>query len=273
MVVVRDRALLLQRHAYSESSLVVHACTREHGRVHLIAKGAYRPTSRYFAVLDYFDTLELEWDHNPARELSNLRSGALLVRRRALCTDLAGYRAALSIGELVDLASRPAHAEAALFDLFEDSLARLQERAGLPRTRAELVQVVFELRFLHHLGLSVSLERCAACGGEAALERGSKARAAFSAGAGGRLCTPCAAEARAGGRRVGTMPIGVLDDALRLQCSGDEAGAGFHQVRVDRVRDLVERFLDYHLETRPRTQRAFLSVPNRNADSPRAEAR
>src|SRR6516162_656337 len=126
MVVVADRALLLQRYAYSESSLVVHACTREHGRVHLIAKGAYRPTSRYFAVLDYFDTLELEWDHNPARELSNLRSGVLRVRRRELCTDLAGYRAAMSIGELVDLASRPAHSEPALFDLFEDSLSRLQ---------------------------------------------------------------------------------------------------------------------------------------------------
>ena len=46
MAIVQDRALLLKRYPFSESSLVAHLCTREHGRVHVLAKGAYRPTSR-----------------------------------------------------------------------------------------------------------------------------------------------------------------------------------------------------------------------------------
>jgi hypothetical protein len=44
------------------------------------------------------------------------------------------------------------------------------------------------------------------------------------------------------------------------------------QDRIDRVRDFVGRFLDYHLETRPRTHRAFLAAPNRNTASRPAEA-
>ena len=84
MAIVRDRALLLKRYPFSESSLVVHLCTRDHGRIHLLAKGAYRPTSRYFAVLDFLDTLEIEWDHVPRRDLANLRSGTILERRRAI---------------------------------------------------------------------------------------------------------------------------------------------------------------------------------------------
>ena len=56
---VSDRALLLRRFPYGESSLVVQALTREHGRVHLIAKGVYRPSARFYAALDLFDTLEI----------------------------------------------------------------------------------------------------------------------------------------------------------------------------------------------------------------------
>jgi hypothetical protein len=36
------------------------------------------------------------------------------------------------------------------------------------------------------------------------------------------------------------------------------------EVGVERVRDLIARFLEYHLEGRPKSYRQFLSVPNRN---------
>ena len=36
-------------------------------------------------------------------------------------------------------------------------------------------------------------------------------------------------------------------------------------IACNRVRDFVERFLDYHLEARPRSHREFLAVPNRNS--------
>jgi DNA repair protein RecO (recombination protein O) len=265
MVVVRDRALLLRRHAYSESSLVVHVCTRDHGRVDLIAKGAYRPTSRYFAVLDYFDTLEIEWDYNPERELSNLRAGSILRRRRALSGNLPCFRAAFALIELVDVASRPAQPEPHLWDLLERALEELQAHGTESKSRPDVVRIVFELALLEHLGLGISLERCAACGGLAPPLGRAEPRAAFSASAGGRLCSACADAGRKNGRRVGTMPVRVLDDARRMLQAGAAACADHAAERIDRVRDLVERFLDHHLETRPRTQRAFLAQPNRNA--------
>ncbi len=155
--------------------------------------------------------------------------------------------------------------------------------------------MTWELELLEHLGLSPSLERCAACGGPAgavallpaqsaaadesaarphappvARANPFRARAAFSAGAGGRLCARCAREARASGRRVGTLPIAVLDDARALWHDAARApdlprSAVLAAARLERVRDFVERFLDYHLETQPKSHRAFLSVPNRNA--------
>jgi DNA repair protein RecO (recombination protein O) len=265
MSVLRDRALLLRRHPFGESSLVVHVATRDHGRIHLLARGAYRTTSRYFAILDQFDELELEWDQHPLRELANLRAGEIVRRRRAIPGDLERYRAGTAMLELAELASRAGHPDRGLYAVLDQGLEELQ-RETLAADRA---LVVFELRFLQNLGLEPALSRCAACAGPAPAIEGDRRRVAFSAGAGGRLCRTCAEEARASGRRVGTMPMQVLEDALRLLADGPQGPgdflSGLPQERVDRVRDFSGRFLDYHLETQPRTHKAFLSVENRNA--------
>jgi DNA repair protein RecO (recombination protein O) len=91
---IRDTAILLRRHPWAESSLVVHALTRHHGRVALLAKGAYRATSRYYGVLDHGPTLELEYARTERAELGTLRAGSVVRTRRALERDLERWRAA-----------------------------------------------------------------------------------------------------------------------------------------------------------------------------------
>ena len=105
-----------------------------------------------------------------------------------------------------------------------------------------------------------------ACGKDAPpIVRTPEVRAAFSAGAGGRLCRACAVEARSAGRRVGTLPVTVLDDGRLLADPEAKIPPALDTRRIEAVRDFVGRFLDYHLETRPKSQRAFLATPNRNA--------
>ncbi len=262
MALHRDRALLLRRTPYGESSLVVHLLTPSRGRVHLLAKGAYRPTSGFFAVLDLFDTLELEWSERPTTDLGLLRAARIDRRRRRVTEDLEAYRSALAALELCDLAARSGPGQGSLFPLLEGTLDALDRRSW----PLDALLIVYELRFLADLGLAPALERCAACGGAAPPVR--RGRAAFSAGAGGRLCGTHADEARAAGRRVGTLPEPVLTAAAGLarRSPGDEAPAPvLSRDLSERLRDFVGRFLDYHLETRPRSHRAFLAAANRNA--------
>jgi DNA repair protein RecO (recombination protein O) len=259
----QDRALILRRHPYSESSLIVHAISREHGKVHLVARGAYRPRSRFYCLLDLFHELHLEWSGSPERELKTLRNGSLLTRRRGITEDLAQYRAALSLLELTELGSRPGAAEPELYDELSYSLDRLSAGSSPP----DFERISFELAFLQRHGLAPALFGCATCGGPARTSGGSPPRAWFSAGAGGRLCGGCADEARKSGRRVGTLPLDVLvtaDKISRYRAGGDPPPRVAPPLLV-RVRDFVERFLDYHLETRPRSHRKFLATPNRNS--------
>jgi hypothetical protein len=68
------------------------------------------------------------------------------------------------------------------------------------------------------------------------------------------------------------LPVETLDDARRFLSDAAEAGSGLAQDRIDRVRDFVGRFLDYHLEVRPRMHRVFLASKNRNSRPETAEA-
>jgi DNA repair protein RecO (recombination protein O) len=270
MPIQSDRALVLQRHPWSESSLVVHVATAGHGRVHALARGAFRTTSRFYCVLDLFDTVQLEWNQTAGRELADLRAGDVKQRRKHIATSLATYHAATAVLELLDLAARFGPPDSSLFARAEsalDALDEVAEQQAETAIGADVALAHFELDYLDHLGFTPALEVCAACGEPAPAEPDVARRVPFSAGAGGRLCARCAEEARARGLRVGTLPVDVLDDARLLR---DEAWpAGALAERIVRVRDWIERFLDYHLETRPRSQRAFLAVHNRNAPTER----
>ena len=269
MTTRRDRALILRRFPFGETSLVLHVVTREHGRVHLLAKGAYRPKSRFWCVLDLFDTLNLEWSHAKQRELQLLQAGSIADRRHKIASDLHRYRAALTALELSELGAQEAQPCPELFDLLSRTLDRMLPEGPSP----DLALVVFELAFLGNLGLSPALSGCAACGGPAPpaippstqTTPPAEGRVAFSAGAGGRLCERCAAEARRSGRRVGTLPTRVLDNARRLSQDGAlGSGEVLEAGELESLRDFVARFLEYHLQGRPKSYREFLRAPNRN---------
>jgi len=246
--------LCLRRHPYGESSLVTHVLTRQHGRVSLLAKGAFRPRSGHAGLFDLFDTLELEWRPSRRSELSTFVGGRLLVRRRALTAGLDRYRVAVGMLELAELAALPGSPNPGLFDLLDGSLGVLAAGDVEPA----LARVAFDLRFLQNLGLTPSLLQCAACGGPApASVTDSTARAPFSTSSGGRLCPNCAGAARAEGRKVGMLPEDLMRMADRLLHSPPELIPRFRLApqQARRLSTLLDRLLEYHLETRPRSRR------------------
>lgn len=267
-----DRAILLRRTPFGETSLVVHVLTPGHGRVELMAKGAHRPRSRFFGVLDWFDTLELAWVRRGDGDLGTLREGTLVERRRHLTRSLRAYRAAQTVVELLDLVTRAGFADRDQFRLGEAALDALDRAEGPPAA----LLAAFELKLLDQLGLAPALATCATCGQPAAAvdPAAREPRAPFSASVGGRLCPIHANEAHASGLRVGTLPVAILESAhAALRGSLQELDRGaWSPERSIRVLDFTGRFLDHHLETRPKSHARFLASPDRNRRTmPRSE--
>lgn len=244
-----DNVLLLRRFPFGESSLVVHVLASDGRRLHLVARGAYRPKSRLFGVLDFFDTLEVTWTERAGRTggLGEVRQADIATRRRALTRDLARYRAASSGLELASQAAHEANPEPRLFAAVE----RFFDLLGDPERLPILERLAFDLELLNAIGLKPALEVCASCAGPAPpVEPG---RAAFSAAGGGRLCAKCAQAERAGGVRVGTLPIEVLQGAALIArtSAAERKRLPPPPVRLQHALvDFIDRFLEYHLETR-----------------------
>jgi DNA repair protein RecO (recombination protein O) len=252
-----DRALVLRRFSYGESSLVVHLLTPGHGRVNALAKGAYRPSSGFCGVLDIFDSLRVRWTRGSPHALALVTGATIVSRRRALTGDLARYRSGLAALELAEIAAREDHEERALHELLERTLEQL---AGA-RVEPALALVAHELAFLRLAGLTPALEQCASCGERPA---GRATTVPFSTLLGGRLCARCARTARASGRTIGTLPLNVLRVASSLMDSPPDMLERIQLDRVlqERVQRFVESFLETHLETRLRAHgRAVRTTP------------
>jgi len=244
-------ALVLRRFPFGESSLVVHVLTPEAGRLALLAKGAYRTSSAFFAVFDLFDTLEVRWSAHRGQELGLATRASVRTRRAGLSGDLARYRVALGLLELAHLTGREGHEERALFRWLEGGLDLLADG----RTAPEVVAVAADLALLRTNGLEPALSACASCGA-AAEERAGPVP--FSAALGGRLCAACAAAARARGQALESLPLNLMRVAASLMAATPAMllHTTIEPMLLERVRGFVARFLEYHLETRLRSRRA-----------------
>ncbi len=151
----RAAAFVLHAHPYSETSLLVEAFTRPHGRLPLLAKGARRPGSGLRSVLVTFQPLTASWSgRGEVRTLvrSEWQGGQPLLRGEAL---LCGFY----LNELLLRLLPREDPHERLFDHYAAALAGLATAPGpAPILRA------FERRLLQELGYALALEHDAETG-------------------------------------------------------------------------------------------------------------
>jgi DNA repair protein RecO (recombination protein O) len=143
---------VLHSYAWRETSLIVEAITRDHGRVALVARGAKRPTSQFRGVLTPFSPLLLAWSG---------RNDIKTLVRADWCGGLAplrgdGLLAGFYLNELLVrlLARHDAHAQ-----LFASYVQALHQLAGpLPAHAAALRE--FELDLLRECGYAPEFGQC-----------------------------------------------------------------------------------------------------------------
>lgn len=154
-------AFVLHAYPYSETSLLVEAFTRAHGRLPLIAKGARRQGSALRGALLAFQPLTLAW------------SGRGEVRTLARCEWHGGYPlprgesllCGFYLNELLLRLLPREDAHELLFDHYAQAVSRLAAgAASAPVLRA------FERRLLQELGYALRLEHDAATGAAIAPE-------------------------------------------------------------------------------------------------------
>jgi DNA repair protein RecO (recombination protein O) len=163
MALAKDTGFLLRKIAFSESSFILKAFTREHGLVSLMAKGAKRPTSRWRGLLQPILHLQFLFPEFSRSELRFLGEVSLLRDFSSLRENAVKQGLAHVFSEVL-LKCSPSESDAAQFhDLFLDAHERL-EKAASDREVLQTSLSRFLLAYCSLSGFQPQFRVCVRCG-------------------------------------------------------------------------------------------------------------
>jgi DNA repair protein RecO (recombination protein O) len=119
---MKARGTLIRRSLLTETSLIVHWCTREYGIIKTVAKGARRPKSSFAGKLDLFYSCEIEIHPAKTSDLHILKDLQIEKARLALRRDYGQTLAASYFVKLIDRIAEPEAAIPEIADLLDRGL-------------------------------------------------------------------------------------------------------------------------------------------------------
>lgn len=144
----QEPAYVLHRRAYKETSALIEALTLNHGRVGLVAKGAYRSSKRGFSI-EPFCALRLSWvGQGPLVTLTAVEMDHYRRRTDPIDTLCGMYLNELTVNLMPRHVPNPA-----FYRCYEDTLLQLSEK-----TNIELALRKFEFNLLSALGYGLQLD-------------------------------------------------------------------------------------------------------------------
>lgn len=144
--------IILRIRPLTETSLIVHWLTSEHGRLATVAKGARRPRSAFRGKLDLFFEADLTFARSRRSELHNLREIGLRALHPDLRKSLHKIEQLSYFTTLIEQTTETDTPIPETHHLFSSALHHLENHPPRPR----LVFAV-ELRHLSDLGLTPNL--------------------------------------------------------------------------------------------------------------------
>ncbi len=179
MTIRRTEAIVLRTRDFSETSLIVSFYTRELGKINGLAKGIKTRRKKYNGYLQPFTYNEIVFYEKVHGGLCTISQCDLKDFFPAIREDLQKIAYASYLVELVDKATPVQDGNIEIFNLLLNSLGLLAVED------ARKICCIFEIKFLHLIGLMPAITDCVHCG---SLIRG---EARFSHSLGGTLCQRC----------------------------------------------------------------------------------
>ena len=155
---IKSRAIVLHRYAYSDSSWIVKALTEECGIVSFIVKGGKRKESPFKGALDPLALSEVVFRQNPNAELQFVKEATILDWHRNMRDDLLNTAKAQVMTEIVlryAPAGVPLEGE---FSLLENALKALDAPCPPSNVFAQWLLDICDL-----WGYSLDLQTCSRC--------------------------------------------------------------------------------------------------------------
>ena len=159
-MLIRDSAFVLKKILFKETSLILNVLSRKGGLQSFIVKGALRPKSSFFGMIEFLNAIEIHYYKNENTTLYTLNKAELIRDQFALTMT---PDTLMAIGELVQYTRRniPFNEPApALFQSFTYLLRGVEEK------KESKALLYYFLTLLQEMGLPLKLSPYCLCGEE-----------------------------------------------------------------------------------------------------------
>jgi len=228
------KAVVIKKIKLGEADRIITFYTPDLGKIEGVAKGVRRPRSKLAGHLELLTYTDIRMARG--RHLDTVIGSQAIDSFMTLKNDIRLAAQGLYTAELVNQFTSDQIANPRLFDLFVETLSRLQAA-----NNSEITLRYFELHLLEMVGFRPQLQQCVACRVEL-----KPVVNAFSSSAGGILCPECE------NTQPAAFPLSV--DALkvlRLFQKSEYATAGRLKLGPELSQELKEalgNFIRYLLE-------------------------
>lgn len=158
--IIKTQAFLLHEIPYSDSSKICYFLTPSHGVIHLIAKGARKPKSKFSNQLSPFTLSEIIYSYKPTREIQTLQDITLLDSYKEISVSPAFFVLFSVFGELILKVIQEGEDISIFFQHIMNVLLWLKSNPQF------LTNAVINLLIAipTQLGFRITLNKCGICG-------------------------------------------------------------------------------------------------------------
>lgn len=233
-------AIVLHRRDYGDFDLIVTALTRDYGKCTLIAKAAKKSVKRFpGGTLDPFSALSIVFAQGRGKGMYVLEEATLEKAYGVIRGDIVKTAYACYWAELIALWLEAGPAPAAVFHLLDFVLEELDRR----HTPANLLNILFQIRFVGQEGFTPVLERCSCC--QVDIDAINQQQFCIDLNQGGVVCRHCPTP----GRETLRLSKGTLKQLqwIAAQEFGVARRVRFSSQAIAEATAFLESFVPYHI--------------------------
>jgi DNA repair protein RecO (recombination protein O) len=240
-------AIVLRRREYGDFDLIVTVLTQDHGKRTFIAKAAKKSTRRFPGVLEPFNNLQITFRESRRKGMAVLEEASLIGTLGRIRSDFGKTAYASYWVECIALWMEEGQIRPDIYQLLNFVLGEL-DRSEIA---ADLLSVLFQMRFIGQEGLQPVLGRCTCC--QTDIDHLLQHDFCIDLGQGGVICNRCPPGRHRGLR----LSKGTLKQLLWV-ADGDLTRARrvrFSDQAMAEARAFLEAFVPYHIGRVPKSLR------------------
>lgn len=231
---IKTEGIVLSEIRYKETSKILNIYTRKLGKIHVMAKGAYRPKSQLIANTQPFS--HNDYQLQKGRSFYYISQGDVVNSFYSIREKMERVVYGSYILELVEKSTPDEEENEKLFILLEKGLKIL---ASLDKDFLKFI-VAFELKFVSFLGYRPFLNGCVACNNKDSVKY------KFSKKEGGLICSDCFSLDYEGVliehqviSSINTLLFSSLDDLDEIQVSNDV---------LSKIHEILEEYILFNID-------------------------